>query len=329
MKKLTLFTLLSVVVFLTWCSMSDLTWGSNGTWENIDTEPQTCSIATDDCGTETWDVYEILNGEYSWNQENMSKIIKIFDDLNVIDNSYWYSTKQAWKKIISLSNGDELLIKSGSVFLKKDGKVELLFSNDNKNDELWWILGLDEKVVALFWPYENVFENDDVSFAYITKSSYWDWVKQYLYSITQWKKVKSDTLLYHNKENNIVIETSKSNWKEQYNYKGMVISKDWWTVAVTWMFDSFSFNWNVLYHSTTDFETNLSDVWKFDLWTLKDKKVLSQKNIWHEWKFFVIDGVVYVSFWVIDFVNDNVSHHISAYNENGWELLWEAKIMNN
>lgn len=334
MKKLTLFAFLFWLVVLSWCSMSNLTWSSNGTWKN--TESKTCSITSNSCWTETWTKiwtktwtnYKILSWEYTWNQENMSKLIKIFDDLNVIDNSYWYLTKQAWKQQLKLTNGDELSIKSGNVFLKKDWKDRMIFpKSKEKNDDLWWVLGLDEKVVALFWPYENVFESGDISFVYATKSPYWETLQQHLYSISKWKNIKSDVLLYHNKSNDTIVWTTKSEKNTQYMHKDIIIYKNWKkSLMLTWWIDSVFYNWNNVYISNNDSSDELSDVYEIDLWNLTSNKILSKKNIWHEWKFFVSNWMIYVSFWVIDFVNDNVSHHISAYDESDWKLLWEAEI---
>ncbi len=336
MKKLTLFLLLNCVVFLVWCSMSDLTWSSNNldktwdvikTWNQNKTQNQTCSIDTNkDCKSE-WLKYEILSWNYTWNQDEISNLVKNFDDLNIVDNSYWYLTKQAWKQELILWNEQKLYIKSGNIILKKDWKEKKLFGEANKDKDLWGILGLDQKAVALFWPYKDVFKSWDVSFAYITKSSYWDSIKQYLYSLSDWKLNELWDLLYHNQENTIIVWAIKTNWKETYNYKNLFIYKAWSSTNISWTFDSISFDWNNLYFSKNDLETNLSDVWSFDITKLTKKLILSKKNIWQEWKFYISNWVIYTSFGVIDFVNDSVSHHIAAYNQQGWELLWEVKLV--
>jgi hypothetical protein len=333
MKKLTLLSILFTFVVLSWCSMSDLMWKwITNSWDAVSNWDEltgnTCGIV-EDTSCETESSYHIVNWEFDWTEKNIPKIIKIFDDLNVIDNSYGYLSEQAGKQELSLESWDELSILSGKIILKKDWKEGELFpKNNNNKDDLWWILWLNEDVVALFWPYVWVFDTWDISFVYLTKSQYWEWVKQHNYSLSESNDILDDILLYHNLENDIVISTNKSEKGSSYNYENINVYKKWIkNIVLTWWFDSFTYNWTSLYVSiVVDYETNNSDVFAIDLSELTSKKILSQKNIWHEWKFFVTDGILYVSFWVLDFVNESVSHHISAYDNEMWVLLREVKL---
>ncbi len=271
--------------------------------------------------------FKVIKWNYTWNLENIKKITKIFNDLNSIENAYSFLTTQKAKKELICNDWSKIIVKSWSVYLYKNNKKTKLIWQNNK-DSVNAILWIDANVVWLYWPFVNVFASWDKSFIYANKTIYWDNIKFEVFSLTKKQKIlPKDLLLYYTQNNDSVITTTQTNnW--QYSYSWLIIYKNWnKNIVLTWWFDWFAYNWLVLYaYKTVDFDNELSDVYSIKLKNLKVEKLLTKKPIWQQPRFFISNWKIYISFGIINFASEKVSHHIAAYDYNTKKLLREIEL---